>query len=366
MKHVLIAGDDTSIHSLAIQVFQGRYHVTSLPVDMELTLDLIQDQIDVVLYTVTDANSDCSRVYQIIEEQSKRKRIPFIFLVGESSKELEHQALNRGVGDIISIPVTPELLIHRVNACLELYSLQNDRSYVEKYLDAVSISFAELVECRDMMTGGHLKNTTNYFKILLEEALQRDYYKEVILMEDRKDLLRSAALHDIGKIGITDDILRKASSLNDNEYEYMKQHTTLGKLAFEKIIRETGGARWLYLAKDIAYCHHERWDGSGYPNGLRGNEIPVYARIMAIADVYDAITSRRSYKDAYSHQEAKMIILEGKGSLFDPELVDIFEAASERFEEVLSKKQDSDTLEGDFLCHIQHYTESFDPTISMM
>lgn len=139
-----------------------------------------------------------------------------------------------------------------------------------------------------------------------------------------------------GKIGINDDILRKASSLDSDEYEYMKTHTTLGKQAFEKIIRETGGTRWLYLASDMAYSHHERWDGTGYPNGLAGEDIPLYARMLALVDVYDALTSNRAYKEAFSHEKAVEIIRDGRGSLFDPDLVDLFINVNDQFEEVLN------------------------------
>ena len=119
----------------------------------------------------------------------------------------------------------------------------------------------------------------------------------------------------------------------------MKTHTTLGKQAFEKIIKETGGTRWLYLAKDMAYCHHERWDGTGYPNGLKGEEIPLYARMLTIADVYDALTSNRAYKKAYTHQVAMDIIIEGKGSYFDPSLVDLFININQQFEELLHNNE---------------------------
>jgi putative two-component system response regulator len=233
------------------------------------------------------------------------------------------------------MPVTPQLLIHKVNELLELNTLRKERPYVEKYQDAISFSFAELVECRDITTGGHLKNTTRYFNILLQEAMVSEKYRNVIPVTEVRDLLRSAMLHDIGKLGITDDILRKESSLDSNEFEYMKTHTTLGKQAFDKIIRETGGTKWLYLAKDMAYCHHERWDGTGYPNGLKGEEIPLYARMLTIADVYDALTSNRAYKKAFSHQKAMEIIVQGKGSYFDPYLVDLFVKANKYFEEML-------------------------------
>jgi putative two-component system response regulator len=251
---------------------------------------------------------------------------------------MEEKILSLKDCDFLPIPASAAMLIAKLENILELHTLRENRNYVEKYQDAIAFSFAELVDCRDETTGGHLKNTTQYFRILLEEAMANNYHKEILELEDERDLLRSATLHDIGKIGINDDILRKASPLDYHEYEYMKTHTTLGLQAFEKIIRETGGTRWLYLAKDIAYCHHEHWDGSGYPNGLKGEEIPIYARILTIADVYDALTSSRSYKDAYTHQRAVDIILEGKGKTFDPELVDLFIAANHRFEEILHQR----------------------------
>ena len=261
--------------------------------------------------------------------------IPVIFLGYVGNTWIEEKILSFDALDFIAIPATAAMLRTKLENALELYTLRNNRNYVEKYQDAIAVSFAELVDCRDETTGGHLKNTTRYFRILLEEALGNDFYKDILELEDVRDLLRSATLHDIGKIGINDDILRKASPLDYHEYEYMKTHTTLGLQAFEKIIRETGGTRWLYLAKDIAYCHHEHWDGSGYPNGLKGEEIPIYARILTIADVYDALTSSRSYKDAYTHKRAVDIILEGKGRTFDPRLVELFLAAENRFEEAL-------------------------------
>jgi putative two-component system response regulator len=345
MKHVLIANHDFAMFKSAEQALQDKYEVTSVPINEGLKGYLINNQVDIILLTLSEWREDSFEAYDMIKMIPEMIGKPVIFLAKESDDEVENRALSSGANDYISMPFTSEMLNHRVAKCLELQDLLNDRSYVDKYLDAVSISFAELVECRDVTTGGHLKNTTLYFKILLEEAIERDY-NEINPMDDVRDLLRSAALHDIGKIGINDEILRKAAALDYNEYEYMKTHTILGKQVFEKIIHETGGTKWLYLAKDIAYCHHERWDGTGYPNGLKGEEIPFYARMLTVADVYDALTSRRSYKDPYTHQMAMDIIIEGKGSIFDPNLVDLFIKTNEHFKEVLlGKKSDTVTIE---------------------
>ena len=346
MRHVLVADHDNAIFKSAEQALQEDYSVSPLPMSTEMCEYLIENPVDLILLTVPETNMDSFIAFEKIKEIPEMKGKPVIFLAGQSGMGVEQRALSMGADDFITLPFTPQMLLHRINTCLELQDLRNNQPYVEKYQDAISISFAELVECRDETTGGHLKNTTQYFNILLEEAIADEYYKDIVGVEDAKDLLRSATLHDIGKIGINDDVLRKASPLDYKEYEYMKTHTTLGKQTFEKIIQETGGARWLYLAKDIAYCHHEHWDGTGYPNGLKGEAIPIYARMLTIADVYDALTSRRSYKVAYSHLKAMEIIIDGKGSLFDPKLVELFVNANDRFEAILlRKKSDTETIE---------------------
>ncbi|MDF2909106.1 MAG: rpfG3 [Herbinix sp.] len=346
MRHVLVADHDMAMFKSVEQALQEAYSVVSLPMSTEMREFLIQNPVDLILLTVSQTNMDSLIAFEKIKEIPEMKGKPVVFMTEQSGTGVEQRALSMGADDFITRPFTPQMLLHRINTCLELHDLRNNQPYVEKYQDAISISFAELVESRDETTGGHLKNTTQYFNILLEAAIANDYYKNIVVVEDVKDLLRSATLHDIGKIGINDDVLRKASPLDYKEYEYMKTHTTLGKQTFEKIIQETGGTRWLYLAKDIAYCHHEHWDGTGYPNGIKGEAIPIYARMLTIADVYDALTSRRSYKKAYSHLEAMEIIIDGKGSLFDPKLVELFVSANDRFEEILlRKKSNTETIE---------------------
>jgi len=343
MKQVLITDDDISLLRAVQIALQDNYKVLPLSIHTEMSSHILKNDnpAELMILTVSKSNMDCFAVFEYVKQTPGWIDKPVIFLVEQQSSELEQRALLAGADDFIAMPCSSELLLHRVGRCIELHHLRKNRVYTEKYQDAISLSFAELVEFRDETTGGHLKNTTQYFNILLEEVMASDDYKDIIPVEDVRDLLRSAALHDIGKIGISDEILRKASPLDYHEYEYMKTHTTLGKQAFEKIIQETGGTRWLFLAKDIAYCHHERWDGTGYPNGLKGEEIPIYARIMTVADVYDALTSRRSYKHAYEHKYAVEIIIDGKGTIFDPNLVDLFINTNERFEEVLLNKENA-------------------------
>ncbi|HWT75655.1 MAG TPA: HD domain-containing phosphohydrolase [Mobilitalea sp.] len=340
MKHIMITNHDAQMFRAAEHALQEYYSISPLPKDIDLQDYLRHNPVDLFLLTVTAAHTDSFHMYDNIMRIPEMIGKPVIFFAEQVSPELEQQALSIGAHDFISMSVSPELLLHRICTCLELMELRKQKPYVEKYQDAISFSFAELVEFRDVTTGGHLKNTQRYFEILLKQAMASDLYKDIIPLEDTRDLLRSVTLHDIGKIGINDEVLRKSSALDFKEFEYMKTHTILGKQAFDKIIKETGGNRWLYLARDMAYSHHERWDGTGYPDGLSGQDIPLFARMLTIADVYDALTSARTYKEAYSHQKAMEIILEGKGSFFDPDLVDLFINANEQFEEALNKKQE--------------------------
>jgi putative two-component system response regulator len=336
MKHILAIGFNSTMFTSVENTLKPYYDVLSLPSNRELITFFRQRKpVDLFLLTISEDDIEGLDAYDLIKRFPAMKTKPIIFLSESKDTMLEKKVFLLGETDYISLPVTEEMLLHRVDNGIELADLRRERPYVERYQDAISISFAELVECRDGTTGGHLKNTTRYFDILLHAAMESDDYIDEISPEEVAVLLRSAALHDIGKIGINDEILRKGSSLEDYEFEYMKTHTTLGKLAFEKIIKETGGTRWLYIAMDMAYCHHEHWDGSGYPNGLKGENIPLYARMLSIADVYDALTSSRAYKEAYSHQKAMNLIVEGKGSLFDPTLVNIFIMVNEEFEKQL-------------------------------
>jgi putative two-component system response regulator len=197
--------------------------------------------------------------------------------------------------------------------------------------NALLKTMAELVECRDDITGGHIERTQRGIKILLEEIEKNGVYREETKGWDVDLLLQSSQLHDVGKISIDDVILKKPGKLTEQEYDIMKKHAYFGGQIIKKIETLTKESDFLQYAKIFAVSHHEKWDGTGYPCGLKENEIPLLGRIMAIADVYDALTSVRPYKEALSHEEAVRIITEGSGTQFDPVLVDTFIRAAERF-----------------------------------
>jgi response regulator RpfG family c-di-GMP phosphodiesterase len=206
-----------------------------------------------------------------------------------------------------------------------LEELVNDRTKeLLQTQEATILSMASLAETRDPETGAHIRRTQNYVKLLAEYLRNSSRFSH-FLNETNIDLLyKSAPLHDIGKVGIKDDILLKPGKLTDEEYEAMKLHTVYGQSALSAAEETLGSNSFLRLAKEIAYTHQEKWDGSGYPQGLKGEEIPVSGRLMAIADVYDALISKRVYKPAFSHEKAMDIIRQGRGSHFDPDIVDAF------------------------------------------
>jgi len=199
---------------------------------------------------------------------------------------------------------------------------------------ATILGLAKLAEYRDSDTGAHLERIREYSKILAEELAKLPRYKGYITKEYIDDLYNSSILHDIGKVGIPDSILLKPGRLTPDEFEIVKQHSKLGGDAIRAIETKIKGKSFLTLGKEIAYYHHERWNGKGYPEGLKGEEIPLSARIVALADVYDALTSKRTYKEAFSHEKAKDIIIGERGSHFDPDIVDAFIKREKEFKEI--------------------------------
>ena len=207
--------------------------------------------------------------------------------------------------------------------------------------EATIESMSSLVETRDPETGGHIKRTQNYIKILAEALKKRPGFQSFLDDEAIDLLCKSAPLHDIGKVGVSDRILLKPGKLTDQEFEEMKKHTIYGRDALFSAERKLGTISFLRFAREIAYTHHEKWDGSGYPEKLKGEQIPLAGRLMALADSYDAITSKRVYKAQLPHEKAVQIITEGKGSHFDPDVVDAFLEATEDFHQISRKYADS-------------------------
>ena len=208
---------------------------------------------------------------------------------------------------------------------------------------ATILGLAKLAEYRDEGTGTHLERIREYAKIIAEEMAKNPKYAGHITPEFIDDIYQSSILHDIGKVGIPDAVLLKPGRLSGEEFDVIKRHTNLGGDAIKAIEMQIEGQSFLALGKEIAYNHHEKWDGSGYPRGLNGEDIPLSARIIALADVYDALTTKRFYKEAYTHEKSRQIIIDLKGTHFDPEVLDVFLALADEFDRIRLENLDQET-----------------------
>ncbi len=226
------------------------------------------------------------------------------------------EGLRAGADEFLTKPVDPEELEMRLNVAERILSLETR--------DLVIFSLAKLAEARDPETGAHLERIREYCRVLAHSLCESGRHSDLIDGMYVQMLYLTSPLHDIGKVGIPDSVLLKPGRLTPEEFEVMKQHAVIGGTTLSAAAEAHPRAKYLHMARDIAITHHEKFDGSGYPNGLRGNDIPLCGRIVALADVYDALTTARVYKPAYSHETAKSIILEGNGKHFDPEIVDAF------------------------------------------
>jgi putative two-component system response regulator len=281
---------------------------------------------------------------EILKADSLYSKIPVIFIT--SSNE-EVVALSTGAVDFISKPFQPEIVHLRVanHIKLKMYSDNLEMLVAEKTAEATETlhnalqGLANVIEHRDLESGSHVKRTQLFCGALIEYLLETgSIYAEALRGLDPSMIIEAMALHDVGKIAIPDRILKKPGRLDPDEFEVMKTHTTRGR----EIIGEIGdvkNSQYLRHCEDICYCHHERWDGRGYPRGLRGGEIPLTARLAALADVYDALVCARVYKAAFAYDEAIRIITEGKGTQFDPVLTDAIVRVQDKFREIAIQNQ---------------------------
>jgi putative two-component system response regulator len=289
-------------------------------------------QPDLILLDILMPDMDGYDVCRRLKADAATRHIPVIFLtaLGEAADEAKGLAL--GAVDYITKPIHPDLVRARVHTHLALKRHQDRLEQLirvktrdVRLTQAVMIeSLATLAEYRDPETGGHIKRTQNFVKLLAMHLQAHPRFRAALDDETIELLYRSAPLHDIGKVGVRDHILLKAGRLDDAEFEQMKRHTLLGEEALQRTEQKLGRSAFLRLAREIAGSHQEKWDGSGYPRGLRGDAIPLSGRLMAVADVYDALISKRIYKPPLPHEQAVAIIRAGRGVHFDPDMADAF------------------------------------------
>ena len=363
-KTIFLVDDNLTNLTSGKNALAGEYNVFTFNSGERLLKMLERTRPDLILLDVEMPVMTGYDVIKIIKAKEDIAAIPIVYLTAKSDTESELEGLSLGAVDYIVKPFSPQLLrkrievhlliesqkreLHHYNTNLEYMVAEKTKTVVE-LKNAVLRTVAELVECRDDITGGHIERTQKYLSVLLEAMVDVGLYKEEVEAWDVALVLQSAQLHDVCKIGISDSILKKPGKLTPQEFEEIKAHTTFGARIIEKIKKNTAEHEFLKYAKELAATHHERWDGKGYPKGLKGREIPLSGRLMAIADVYDALVSVRPYKKAFSHEEAVAILMEGRGTQFDPALVDIFHTISGTFNEIAQfhSKWPSDFLFGE-------------------
>jgi len=317
-----------------------------------------EDRPDLILLDIMMPGMSGYDVLRALRADPSTRAIPVIFLTAMSTAEDEKTGLEMGAADYITKPISPPIVLARVKTQLENKAaadfLRDQNAYLEAEVgkrtreisaiqDVTILAMASMAETRDSETGNHIRRTQHYVRILAEKIKTHPRFGYFLSEQTIELLFKSAPLHDIGKVGIPDRILLKPGRFTPEEFEIMKTHTTLGRDAIAQAEGQLGmPVEFLQLAKEIAYSHQEKWDGSGYPQGLAGDAIPISGRVMAVADVYDALISRRVYKDGMPHEKAVGIMREGRGTHFDPDILDAFLELEEEFRAIATRFADGD------------------------
>jgi putative two-component system response regulator len=303
-------------------------------------------------------NKDSLALCIELKNNARTWDIPVILFSDTPSVSGEINAFESGAADYLSVPTAPEIFMARVKAQMASHSKVDLVRLINSQLEhvvsqrleeltavqnATILAMTSLAQTRDIETGNHIKRTQHYVRVLAQRLQKHPRFSSFLTDRNIDLLFKSAPLHDIGKVGIPDRILLKPGRLTADEMTVMKTHTTLGRDTITYAEKLMGTKLdFLTLAQEIAYSHQEKWDGSGYPQGLSGNAIPISARLMAVADVYDAIISQRVYKLGMSHAEAVEIIVEGSGTHFDPDIIDAFLKVRDEFQKIAARYSDSD------------------------
>ncbi len=305
---------------------------------------------DIILLDVIMPGMNGYEVCQELKANKSTHDIPVLFITAQNDEQEESRGLSIGAVDYVSKPFRSTLVTTRVDNQLELKKhrdklddLVKERTHELSLTQEATIeAMASLAEWRDPETGLHIKRTQKFVLLLAEFMAKDEKYCKALDPKTIELLYLSAPLHDVGKVSIPDAILQKPGRLTEEEFEYMKQHTTRGRDALSSADSKLGSDSFLRIARTIAYSHHERWDGKGYPQGLAEDKIPLPAQLMSVADVYDALTSKRVYKPSMPHEKARDLIVEGRGTQFAPDVVDAFLSLEDEFKAVAEKFADRD------------------------
>ncbi|MEI6055413.1 MAG: two-component system response regulator [Lentisphaerota bacterium] len=348
--NILIVDDEAKNLKLLEVLFHSMKYVLFKAFDGRTALQILnKNEIDLILLDIMMPEMDGYEVCRKIKTDETKKDIPIIMLTSLNDDESQIKGLALRAADFITKPFKFEILESRVKTQLALKKKSDElKTFNDKLKEMVKERTRELeltqevtIECmasvaeyRDPETGHHIKRTQIYVKELAIQLKTHPKFKDYLNEDTIEMLYLSAPLHDIGKVGIPDSILLKPDKLTDEAFAVMKKHPIFGAEAIAKSEKKLTKISFLKYAKEISISHHEKWDGSGYPYGLKGDEIPIAGRLMALADVYDALISKRVYKPAFSHEKAVQLITEGRDTHFDPDVVDAFLAIENKFREI--------------------------------
>ena len=344
-KTVFVVDDNTTNLQAANDTLENDYNVLSM-VSAEKMFNMLEKVIpDMILLDVEMEGMDGVQALEKLKSDPKYCAIPVIFLTSLKSEDVELKGFELGVVDFISKPFSAPILKTRIRTHIDIDALVRARTdelvkktnEVEKLKNDIVEALADLIENRDKGTGGHVERVRVYTKTLIETMLIHGVYIDEICKWDLEMAYSSTKMHDIGKLSISDFILNKPTKLSEDEFAIIKTHVTEGIRMLDDIEAKTGANEYLNSCRIFTAYHHEKWDGTGYPFGLKGKNIPLQGRIMAIADVYDALTTERPYKRAFSGEIAAAIIRSDAGAHFDPEIANVFFDIQDTFDEIRAR-----------------------------
>ena len=344
MKTIFIVDDNHTNLAMAKAALDGTYSAYAMSSAARMFKLAEKIMPDLILLDIDMPDMDGFEAMRELKKDRRLQDVPVIFLTSRNDSEAEIRGFEMGALDFINKDFSPPVLIRRIETHIETDRLIKESQQALRDVNNATISIiSNMVENRDKVTGEHVERTQVYLKLLIDELLRSGSYVDEISTWDLSLLLPSAQLHDVGKISISDVILNKPNKLTNDEFDLIKHHCTVGEEIIDYIISKTKNDKFLLYAKRFAGYHHEKWDGTGYPRGLAGDEIPLEGRIMALVDVYDALVSQRPYKKSLTHENAVEIIKQCDGTHFDPKVVRAFLNAADDFwaELVLNEKQES-------------------------
>jgi len=350
-KNIILIVDDIDINRIILrEILQNDYEILEAEngtdaLNILFASDGKPNEVlpTAILLDIMMPGIDGFEVLEKIKSNEATEKIPVLFITATDSEESESKGLMAGAADYITKPFNQDVVRARIDSHINLarYShnleqlVANKTAEVTKTYESTLEVLATIIEYRNLESGTHIRRTTLLTEVLIKQMLKDEKFKAELEKHNISSIIKASALHDIGKIAIPDGILLKPGKLTSDEFNMIKTHTTVGSRIIDSISDNLpDNDHYLKYANEICHYHHERWDGTGYPTGLAGEKIPLAARILSVVDVYDALVSPRCYKDPFSHEISLDIIMDGKGTQFDPHIIDLIPKLSEAFREI--------------------------------